>query len=140
MLLFTLPSFAGTIGTSSDGYQPFTIEANPTARQITKLFIETTEGTHDPFMVLSKVGSMGNGVVPALRTCLFNAPVIKIALSDPNGLHPRNGNFDWLFGMNGTIAVFSLFLVHSLIYRLMTCTSISDNPSMLMVPISINPQ
>ncbi len=108
MLLFTLPSVAGTTGTTTDGYQAFTSAANPTARQITRLFIETTEGIHDPFMVLSKVGSMGNDVVPALRTCLFNAPVIKIALSDPNGLHPRNGNFDWLFGMNGTIAFFNI--------------------------------
>lgn len=85
MLLFALPSFAGTTGTTSDGYRPFTVAANPTARQITKLFIETTEGIHDPFMVLRKVGSMGNQVVPALKTFLFDTPVIKIAVSDPNG-------------------------------------------------------
>ncbi len=85
MLLFTLPSFAGTTGTTTDGYQPFTVAANPTARQITKLFIETTEGIHDPFMVLRKVGSMGNEVVPVLKTFLFDTPMIKIAVSDPNG-------------------------------------------------------
>ena len=82
VLLITLPSFAGT---TSDGYQPFTIAANPTVRQITKLFIQTTEGIDDPFMVLRKVGSMGNEVVPALKTFLFDTPVIKIAVSDPNG-------------------------------------------------------
>ena len=85
MLLFALPSFAGTTGTTSDGYRPFTVAANPTARQITKLFIETTEGIHDPFMVLRKVGSMGNSVVPALKTFLFNTPVIKTAVLSPDG-------------------------------------------------------
>ena len=85
MLLFAIPSFARLTGTTSDGYRPFTIAANPTARQITTLFIETTEGIHDPFIVLRKIGSMGNRVVPALKTFLCNTPVIKNAVLSPDG-------------------------------------------------------
>ena len=85
MLLFTIPSFAQANGTTTDGYQPFTLPANPSARQITKLLIETTEGIHDPFAVLRKIGSMGNAVVPALKTFLFNTPTIKVASISPEG-------------------------------------------------------
>ncbi len=85
LLLSTLPLFAGTNNMALGGYMPFTIPANPTARQITTLFIETTEGIHDPFMVLRKIGSMGNSVVPALKTFLFDTPVIKEAVLSPDG-------------------------------------------------------
>ncbi len=87
MLLLSVPSFAQASGTASDGYRPFTLPPNPSARQITKLLMETTEGIHDPFAVLRKIGSMGNNVVPVLKTFLFNTRTIKVASVSPEGKH-----------------------------------------------------
>lgn len=85
MLLFTLPSFAAPNNITVGGFRPFTIPGNPTARQITRLFINTTEGIYNPFMVVRGIDSLGNKVVPALKTFLFNTPVIKEAVKEPTG-------------------------------------------------------
>ncbi len=78
-LVFTLtiPAFA------QGGYEPFNVSASPSAQELTSLFTETGEGLHDPFMVLRKIGSMGNAVVPALKTFLFNTPVLRVGVLDP---------------------------------------------------------
>ena len=80
-LIFTLtiPAFA------QGGYQPFTVSTSPSAQELTSLFTETGEGLHEPFMVLRKVGAMGNAVVPALQAFLFNTPILRVGVLDPDG-------------------------------------------------------
>ena len=61
------------------------LSSNPSVVELTRLFSETTSGKHDPFQVLPKVAAFGNKIVPALRTFLFNTPVLKVAVFDSTG-------------------------------------------------------
>jgi hypothetical protein len=61
------------------------LSSNPSVVELTRLFSETTAGNHDPFQVLPKVASLGNKVVPALNTFLFDTPVLKVAVFDSTG-------------------------------------------------------
>ncbi len=76
MLLVSMSSFA------QSGYQPFTVTSNPSSQELTILFSETTQGQHDPILVLRQVAAHGDGVVPALGTFISNTPVVKIPVTD----------------------------------------------------------
>jgi hypothetical protein len=61
------------------------LSSNPSVPELTRLFSETTAGKHDPFQVLPKVASLGDKVVPALESFLFNTPILKVAVFDSTG-------------------------------------------------------
>ncbi|MDG6999154.1 MAG: hypothetical protein JRN15_08580 [Nitrososphaerota archaeon] len=63
MLPLSVPSFAQTNASTMGGYRPFTLPVIPSARQITRLLIKTTEGIHDPFAVLRKICTTKTGKV-----------------------------------------------------------------------------
>jgi hypothetical protein len=67
MLLLSLPVDAQAVASTAGGYQPLSVSANPSAQEFTKLFTETGEGLHGPFMVLRKFGSMGDATFPRFR-------------------------------------------------------------------------
>ncbi len=85
VLLLYASSTAQTAASPAGGFQAFTVSADPSAQELTSLFTETGEGLHDPFMVLRKIGSMGDAVVPALQTFLFNTPILRVGVLDPDG-------------------------------------------------------
>ncbi len=79
VFVFSVPSMA------QGGYQTFVVSSSPPAQEIAKLFTETGEGLHDPFLVMRKIGSMGDAIVPALRSFLFSTPIQKVGVLDPDG-------------------------------------------------------
>ena len=87
-ILLTLTMLMPTSLFGQGGPRPdsaLVLSSNPSAQELTELFSETTAGKHDPFQVLPKVASLGNKVVPALQTFLFNTPVVKVAVFDSTG-------------------------------------------------------
>jgi len=68
------------------GRTALSLPANPTVLELTRLFLETTAGQHDPFQVIPAVVRMGNKVVPSLRGFLFETPIIKVAVLDSTGV------------------------------------------------------
>ncbi len=88
MKLFLAASVSLCLGIplfAQSGYQQFTLSSNPSALELTQLFTETTQGIHDPFVVLRQISAMGDTVVPALKTFLLATPTLKVATVDLNG-------------------------------------------------------
>ncbi len=85
LFFLSLHLYAQPVASTAGGYQPFSVSASPSAQELTKLFTETTEGLHDPFMVLRKIGAKRDTVAPALQAFLFNTPVLRVGVLDPDG-------------------------------------------------------
>lgn len=88
MKLFQTFAFALTLSIplfAQSENQPFTLSSNPSALELTQLFTETTEGIHDPFVVLRQISAMGDTVVPSLTTFLLATPTLKVTTVDLNG-------------------------------------------------------
>ncbi len=127
VLLLQVTSTAQSAGTSAGGFQAFTVSASPTADELTSLFTETGEGLHDPFLVLRKIGSMGNAVVPALQTFLFDTPILRVGVLDPHGNTVDNVNAP---SPNRIYGVMALDLIGTpLAYQVLATVATSDSDS-----------
>jgi len=83
MLLISIPSFAQSALAPVD--TTIKLSASPSAMELTKLFTETAQGLHDPFIAVNLVATKGNKAVPGLRGFLSNTPMLRNAVTMSDG-------------------------------------------------------
>ncbi len=125
MLLLSIPLFAQTGGQLAPEDTTIKLSAKPSARELTQLFTETTQGLHDPFVAVNRVASKGNKAVPGLRDFLFNTPVLMVAAAG------RDGALDSVAAQpNRVYGVMALDLIGTpAAYQVLSDVALSDTDS-----------